>query len=76
MRVLITGATGFVGRALVKELLVKGIEILVVIREKGNIPDWWKKERKIDIIYGDLNDLNDFNLIYFSVPMDRKVDIF
>lgn len=73
MRVLITGATGFVGRALVKELLVKGIEILVVIREKGNIPDWWKKERKIDIIYGDLNDLN---LIYFSVPMDRKVDIF
>ena len=39
MKVLLTGATGFIGQALLIELLNKGFELTVVLRRKIFIPD-------------------------------------
>ena len=33
-KVLLTGATGFIGRNLVKELLLHDVEIIAVVREE------------------------------------------
>ena len=36
MKVLITGATGFIGSSIVRELLKDGVEVKVIVREKSN----------------------------------------
>ncbi|MBP3489082.1 MAG: NAD(P)-dependent oxidoreductase [Roseburia sp.] len=42
MKIVVTGATGFVGKWLVAELLRQGDEVTVVVRDKRRIPDEWK----------------------------------
>lgn len=42
MRIAVTGATGFVGRWLVEELLSQGDEVWVIIRNMNTVPDNWK----------------------------------
>lgn len=41
MKVVVTGATGFVGRELVEELLRQKDEVTVIVREKRRIPEKW-----------------------------------
>ena len=43
MRAVITGATGFAGKWLVKELLEQNDEVTVVVRDKNNLPDEWNE---------------------------------
>lgn len=42
MRIAVTGATGFVGRWLVKELLSQGDEVWVIVRNMKSVPDSWR----------------------------------
>lgn len=42
MEVVVTGATGFVGRWLVDELLRQGDGVTVIARDKERIPDRWR----------------------------------
>lgn len=51
-RVLVTGATGFIGSHLVDALLVHGYEVDVLIRKKSNLH--WLLGKKVNLIYGDL----------------------
>ena len=51
-RVLVTGATGFIGSHLVDELLIHGYEVDVLIREKSDLR--WLPGKRINFIYGDL----------------------
>lgn len=45
-RVIVTGATGFIGQWLVDELLRRNIEVVVVVRNAGRLkPDWLKNKR-------------------------------
>lgn len=39
-RVLVTGATGFIGRALVSELLAAGHDVTAVVRNPASVPRW------------------------------------
>ncbi len=54
-RIVVTGATGFLGRNLVEELLHLGEEVIVIVREPDKIPNSWKK--RVTILKGSLNDL-------------------
>ncbi len=45
MRILITGATGFVGVALAKKLLNAGHELHILTRNSGNVPEVFKNSK-------------------------------
>jgi nucleoside-diphosphate-sugar epimerase len=51
-RVLVTGATGFIGSHLVDELLWKGYEVAALIRESSDLR--WLRGKRVEFIYGDL----------------------
>lgn len=44
MKAVVTGATGFVGRWLVKELLNQEDEVTVIVRDKKRIPKEWRAD--------------------------------
>lgn len=54
MRVLVTGGTGYVGRAVIPRLLLRGIDVLALARpaRKGQVAEG----RGIEWIYGELDD--------------------
>ncbi|MBW2038011.1 MAG: NAD(P)-dependent oxidoreductase [Deltaproteobacteria bacterium] len=51
-RVLVTGATGFIGSHLVEELLWKGYEVAALIRTSSDLR--WLRGKKVEFIYGDI----------------------
>jgi len=58
MRVLVTGATGFIGRCLVENLLERSYDIAVLARShkrlKYTLP--WLHDGRLKVIYGDITD--------------------
>lgn len=42
MRAIVTGATGFVGKWLVNELLQQNDDVTVIVRNRERIPEEWK----------------------------------
>jgi nucleoside-diphosphate-sugar epimerase len=64
MQTLITGSTGFVGRALIKSLNQKGISTLCVIRNNKYVDDF---ERTFEI--SDLSDNNDWSPILTDIDV-------
>jgi nucleoside-diphosphate-sugar epimerase len=55
MRVFVTGASGFVGSAVVNELLSNGIKVLGLVRSEANVLKL--KETGAGALLGDVNDL-------------------
>ena len=51
-RVLVTGATGFIGSHLVDELRWKGYEVTALIRESSDLR--WLRGKRLEYLYGDL----------------------
>ncbi len=49
MKVLVTGATGYIGGRLVPRLLEAGHEVRVLVRDRGRIPPW-----PVEAVEGDL----------------------
>lgn len=62
MRVLITGATGFIGVALCKEMIKNGNEVTAIIRENSNKKS--KLPKEVEIVELSLDKLNKFNGSY------------
>ena len=62
MRVLITGATGFIGVALCKEMIKNGHDVTAIIRENSNKKS--KLPKEVEIVELSLDRLNEFNGSY------------
>lgn len=54
MRVAVTGASGFIGRHVVAELLARKHEVVVLTRDVHRLPSW---RAPVDIVQGDLSEL-------------------
>ena len=60
MRVLITGITSFLGRAISNEMLKRGIEVYGIVRETSkNAKDL---DKRINIIYADLDNIEKLDI--------------
>jgi len=55
VRVLVTGATGFVGGHLTRHLLKEGYEVRCLVRESSNIEPL--KSLGVDLVYGDVRNM-------------------
>jgi dihydroflavonol-4-reductase len=54
MNVLVTGATGFIGANIVRQLLKSGHKVRVLVREKSNQRNI--RGLNLDVVYGNLLD--------------------
>jgi uncharacterized protein YbjT (DUF2867 family) len=70
-KVLVTGATGYIGGRLIRELLAHGYKIRVLVRNAQKLQDYpWKDQ--VEVIEGDAADpekislaLKDIDLAYY-----------
>ena len=70
-KVIVTGANGFLGTALCKELSDRGITVIAVVRSKESDISGINKLRGLTIIYSDMADIHNLpNLI-----CDRDIDV-
>jgi GDPmannose 4,6-dehydratase len=79
-RALITGITGQDGSYLAEFLLLKGYEVWGVVRRSSSITTWridhlyeppWKEKKRLNLVYGDLNDASSLNRILKTVRPDE-----
>lgn len=54
MKTLVTGATGFMGSSIVRELLKDGVEVKVLVRENSNTRNI--EDMDVEKVYGDIRD--------------------
>ncbi len=59
MKILITGASGFLGKFLVRKLLEAGHELRLLTRDKSNLAESVANNPKVEIIIGDLTWLDE-----------------
>lgn len=71
-KAIVTGANGFIGSYLVKELLSQSIEVIAVVRnEKSNIDSLGNNE-KLKVVYCELDEINTLT----EKITDRDIDVF
>lgn len=58
MKVLVTGATGFVGQNLVTYLLEQGLDVRIIVRDPSKAHSFSKK---VEILKGDVTDIESLN---------------
>ena len=69
MKVLLTGATGYIGKRLLPALLENGHDIICCVRDRArfNLPDGWQDQ--IQVIEVDFTDINTLDVL------PREIDI-
>lgn len=70
-RIMITGASGFIGRATVQEALDRGLEVVAVVR--NTVPDEWQNEQRIAIMRCDLSDPSEAERLADAMQVDAVV---
>lgn len=71
-KVIVSGANGFIGTALCKELSAQGIEVIAIIRNEEENIDNIKNLKSLKIVYSDLSQFK--NLA--AVVQDKDIDVF
>lgn len=69
-KVIVTGANGFIGAELLKELTSEGIEIIAVVRNRNSRISSIKNLENIDIVYCDMDDIQNLP----DLVKDRDID--
>lgn len=57
MRALVVGGTGFIGSHIVKDLLVNGIRVRILIRKDRDIP--FPIHREVEFMHGNISEIDD-----------------
>lgn len=57
MKAIVTGATGFIGTWLVRELLEKGYDVFALIRDRNRVPILWRD--RVHIIEKDFKNMKE-----------------
>lgn len=63
MTVLVVGASGATGRLLVKQLLLRGKKVKVVVRSLDNLPAFFLDDAEVSIIHASLLELGDDEMV-------------
>lgn len=67
MKTLVTGATGFIGSALIKKLLSQGYSVRALVLPGED--SQWLKDAGVEVVYGDLTDRNTLAGICKNIDM-------
>lgn len=54
-KILVTGASGYIGKHLVKKLLKKDYQVTALVRDLSSVPSWLKNNQQVILVKGDLN---------------------
>jgi len=54
-KILVTGASGYIGRDLLKRLLKEEYKLVVLVRDLGKMPAWLLGNQNLQIVEGDLS---------------------
>jgi UDP-glucose 4-epimerase len=71
-KAIVTGANGFIGSHLVKELIANDIEVIAVVRNKNSNLESLEEIKSLRIIYCDLNEIQTLS----EKIINRDIDIF
>lgn len=71
-KVIVTGANGFIGAAVCRELSVQGAEVIAIVREYGEQITSMKTNNRLRIVHCDFAD---FGKLAELIP-DRDIDVF
>lgn len=58
-KAIVTGANGFVGRAVVKQLSEEGYKVIALVREKADRISEFVADENVEIVYCDLAEYKD-----------------
>lgn len=61
-RVIVCGATGFIGSWLVGELLARGIQVTAIVRNKSNMASEYMENHKLHIIESAFDELSGLDI--------------
>lgn len=53
-RVLVTGATGFIGRRLIEALVARNVKLRLLVRAPGKVPRHISRRKGVEVVKGDL----------------------
>ncbi|MCX7570592.1 complex I NDUFA9 subunit family protein [Tumebacillus sp. DT12] len=56
MKILLTGATGFVGHGILERLLEAGHEVRCLLRKNSALPEKWMATGRVELAHGDILD--------------------
>ena len=73
MKFVITGASGFLGVDICKELLYQGHQINAVCRKESKGLDNLPKDERLSIVWADLNHLNDIRIYHLEVLANKDL---
>ena len=71
-KAIVTGASGFVGSALVKLLSAKGIETIAVVRSEASVLEHIRNLPNVSIYFCDMEHITDL----MRQILDRDFDVF
>ena len=81
IRVVVFGATGYIGRFVVKELVKRGYQVVAFCRERSGVGGRQSQDQAVadfpgaEVRFGDVTDVDSLNRNAFQQPVDVVVSL-